>query len=701
MSAVVCPMRFVLLSICFLAPAASALAGLAPESVLLVVNGDSQSSLTVANEYAHQRQIPENNIVVLTGITNVEQLQVEEFRQQILGPVLQAIQRRGLQSQIRCVAYSADFPTAIHVNVDIGDRKLAQVLTPVASINGLTFLHQLTMAKDVRYLDLNANLYARKSGARSSDSPWQADELRRYATALQRLNLEARRPRSASNAAQPADASLPANDASLREAFDSLIQLRMAHPKSPELLYNVACALATADRHDEALVTLKAAVTAGWFDHRHTTRDPDLDSVRDREDFKALLNEMKSVKLDVQPARGFRSDVGWQPNGEPSTNSEQPRYLLSTVLGVTAGRGLKTSEVIENLRRSATADGTRPTGTIYFERNGDIRSTTREWGFASAVEKLNALGVEAVVEDGVLPQKKQNVAGAVIGIADFDWPKSESTILPGAIVEHLTSFGGIMTKGAGQTPLTEFLRHGAAGSSGTVTEPYAIQAKFPSPFIHVHYASGATLAESFYLSVSGPYQLLVVGDPLCSPWRREIDMKLECPSTEKPWQGKVTLTAKPTLATGTSIPELIWFVDGRQHGSGTTLELETQKLTEGDHQLVALGFADDALETMSRRTVNFSVRNGDAEQPKLECRSPGEHPIDKPLEIEAAWPGATEMFIQHLGRDVAKVAGDSGTATLQTKQLGSGPIALRLSATVDGTTVLGPRLIVTIQKPAD
>ena len=36
--------------------------------------------------------------------------------------------------------------------------------------------------------------------------------------------------------------------------------------------------------------------------------------------------------------------------------------------------------------------------------------------------------------------------------------------------------------------------------------------------IHVHYARGCSLAEAFYQSVCGPYQLLIVGDPLCRPW---------------------------------------------------------------------------------------------------------------------------------------------------------------------------------------
>ena len=75
-----------------------------------------------------------------------------------------------------------------------------------------------------------------------------------------------------------------------------------------------------------------------------------------------------------------------------------------------------------------------------------------------------------------------------------------------------------MSSGASQTPLSEFLRYGAAGASGTVTEPYAIAEKFPHPMLQVHYARGCTLAEAFYQSVCGPYQLLIVGDPLCRPW---------------------------------------------------------------------------------------------------------------------------------------------------------------------------------------
>ncbi len=47
----------------------AARAGLSPESVALVVNGDSWASLTVANEYAALRRIPARNVILLHGLT--------------------------------------------------------------------------------------------------------------------------------------------------------------------------------------------------------------------------------------------------------------------------------------------------------------------------------------------------------------------------------------------------------------------------------------------------------------------------------------------------------------------------------------------------------------------------------------------------------------------------------------------------------
>ena len=43
---------------------------------------------------------------------------------------------------------------------------------------------------------------------------------------------------------------------------------------------------------------LQKAVAAGWSNVAHMEADPDLDAIRDRADFKALVGKLKSRKND-------------------------------------------------------------------------------------------------------------------------------------------------------------------------------------------------------------------------------------------------------------------------------------------------------------------------------------------------------------------------------------------------------------------
>lgn len=209
---------------------------------------------------------------------------------------------------------------------------------------------------------------------------------------------------------------------------------------------------------------------------------------------------------------------------EPFDDSLLSKHLPCVCLAVKTPT-YPVESAVNNLRRSIQADGTFPQGTIYLMVNSDIRSKTRQPDFNRTIESIARLALQkkydrlqAKREDGTLPQNKTDIIGLVAGSAVLDWSKSGSQIVPGAFCEHLTSFGGALYGTCGQTPLTAFLLAGAAGSSGTVTEPFAIAQKFPSCAFHVHYISGLTQIESFYHSIRWPYQTLYVGDPLCQPW---------------------------------------------------------------------------------------------------------------------------------------------------------------------------------------
>lgn len=396
---------------------------------------------------------------------------------------------------------------------------------------------------------------------------------------------------------------------------------------------------------------------------------------------------------------GFRSWYGWSDQGQP-LEAGGAGYLLSTMLAVTSGRGNTVPEVISYLSSAAEADGTQPKGTIYFMKNGDVRSTTRQPGFAPAVAELKQLGIQAEILEGKLPSERNDVQGLMAGSADFDWPASGSKIKPGALCEHLTSFGGVLRANAGQTPLTEFLRYGAAGATGTITEPYAIQDKFPLPAVQVHYARGCTLAEACYQSLAGPYQLLVVGDPLCRPWADIPTVVVDSIAQGDQLKGKVELLPQIRSKTGVRVDRFELFVDGHrkaQTGAGQKLVLDTNTLVDGYHELRIVGIAAGPIATQARLIVPVVVAN-QGKQVELTGPVGAELGPTEKLSLQVKAPGATAVAIMHCGRAVGRLASDAGTVEIDAAKLGSGPVTLSAVA-IGGQAVQSAPVTVKIKLP--
>jgi len=560
-------------------------AGLGPENVAVVVNADSQSSEQISDEFIQLRKIPDGNVIRLRAVSDSETIDVDTFREKLLGPVLSTINERGLTQQIECVAWSSEFPTAINIKSDIGQNRLPKVITPTASLNGLTYLHQLVMKKDLRYVSLKSNGYARQPVTRKRIRLPSVDDLRLHDDAMLAATREER----------------------WNQAEETVRLLLKSNPGNAGMHFNHARCLAKAGQPDDAIVALRKAAKAGWWNSRVAKRDDDLAVLRDRSDFDGVLAQMEKQMVAGHVAKGFRHQQQWSASGNPVQNGGLS-YLLSTVLAVTRGRGTSTDEAIENLRRSVAADSTYPQGTIYFLRNKNIRSTSRDGLFPSAVSMLNAGGIKARIIDGIVPKDTGDVQGLMVGAAKFDWNSSGSTIQPGAICEHFTSYGGVMRANASQTPLTEFLKFGAAGSSGTVAEPYAIAAKFPDAFIHVRYAAGCCLAESFYQSVTGPYQLLIVGDPLCQPWATPPHIAVNGLARNQEVGGAVTVT--PTSPDDVSRFE--FYVDGRLRLScrpGESRQLDSTTLSNGPHEIRIVAVSNTPVETRSRTTIPVQITN--------------------------------------------------------------------------------------------
>lgn len=263
--------------------------------------------------------------------------------------------------------------------------------------------------------------------------------------------------------------------------------------------------------------------------------------------------------------------------------------LPSMMLGFAGPRGNTCDEIMASLRRGAQADGSRPDGTVYFVTNSDVRSRCREWEIAPAVRELREQGVSAVVTN-VFPDDAANILGVMMGAADIGM-SAHRRFLPGAMAEHLTSFGAAFDIG-GQTKLTEWIRAGATSSAGTVIEPFALWPKFPHARFFSHLAAGCTTLESFYQSLRCPLQILLVGDPLSAPWAPVSSLTLEGIESQR-LPRSTTVRAVVKSRHGEMFSRFAFLLDGRllqAPGRDPGITLDPSGLTPGRHTLRAVAY---------------------------------------------------------------------------------------------------------------
>ncbi|MDA7978544.1 MAG: tetratricopeptide repeat protein [Pirellulales bacterium] len=635
-----------------------AFAGGGAANVAVIINAESWASLTIANEFIALRDVPVANVVYLNDVPGFETVDVDVFRAKILAPALEALERRGLGAQIDYLVYSSDFPYGVNLAKDIGNAKVHQVVTKVGSLTGLTYLCQLVRGKQLYYLDINSNRYYRPLDTVNPGEEFTNDEsaIQKTATAIELIQ-----------------------QGKHRQAADIFTELTEKHPKSVLAAYSLACCEAQLGNPVQAVKHLERAIELGWWNIQHTQADENLANLRDRDDFKQLIARMKDRVINVGESQGFRTMYAWDESFQKAAPNRGIRYLISSMLAATSGRGTSVNEALKSLRRAKSADGTRPDGTIYFMDNKNIRAETRSWGFASAKSLLKDLGVNAeIINDGtILPRNKRSIAGLMAGYASFNLKDWGSTIVPGAFCEHLTSYGGVLKQDADQMALSEWIAAGATGSSGAVTEPYALQWKFPTPFMHVHYARGSTLGEAYYQSVQMPYQLLLVGDPLCTPWAAAPQFRVEGVRSGESVTGRLSLTAQAT--DGKEFKQFEFYIDGRRVGMikpQGTFEMDTTKAPDGHHELGVVAIADNSLETQGIQTIPLTFANHD-NNVTLSTAKPGVI-YGEPVLLDVKATGADEVVVLQNGRLVGRLAANDGdvaeTVDVVTNMLGMGDV---------------------------
>jgi uncharacterized protein (TIGR03790 family) len=168
--------------------------------------------------------------------------------------------------------------------------------------------------------------------------------------------------------------------------------------------------------------------------------------------------------------------------------------------------------------RGVKADGSFPPGTAYLLSTSDAARNVRSASYPVTEELIRGhIFGRTMKQDAV--KYATDVLFYFTGLAQVAGLDT-LRFVPGAIADHLTSFGGSLTD-SGQMSALRWLEAGATGSYGTVVEPCNMPQKFPSPPLVIgHYLRGETLIEAYWKSVLMPGQGIFIGEPLATPFRR-------------------------------------------------------------------------------------------------------------------------------------------------------------------------------------
>ncbi|WP_332854328.1 TIGR03790 family protein [Duganella sp. S19_KUP01_CR8] len=198
------------------------------------------------------------------------------------------------------------------------------------------------------------------------------------------------------------------------------------------------------------------------------------------------------------------------PSAKPYTNYQMRLSMLLPIESVEASKAL--------IDRGVLAGFAMPTATAYFLNTSDAARSSRARFFPRSMSvPSKKLTIKTLQADSI--EEVDGIIAYETGLAHV--PKLNTLkFVPGALADHLTSFGGDLLAEGGQMSILRWLDAGATASYGTVSEPCNHWQKFPNSTVLLsHYLRGGSAIEAYWKSVAWPAQGVFVGEPLAAPYR--------------------------------------------------------------------------------------------------------------------------------------------------------------------------------------
>jgi len=231
--------------------------------------------------------------------------------------------------------------------------------------------------------------------------------------------------------------------------------------------------------------------------------------------------------------------LGEEPiaNALPFSHERSPLYLVTRLDGYTVDDVLK---LIDHGSHPVTQ------GRVVLDQRASWLALGNAW-LKAAADRLKDAGLG----DRVLLEATGKVVTnepSVIGY--YSWGSNDPAIternlgigfVPGALAAQFVSYDGrtfheppatwrlgswekreTYFEGAPQSLAGDLIRAGATGVAAHVAEPF-LDATIRPQILFPAYFRGLNLAESFYLAMPNvSWQTIVVGDPLCAPFRKDV-----------------------------------------------------------------------------------------------------------------------------------------------------------------------------------
>jgi uncharacterized protein (TIGR03790 family) len=203
--------------------------------------------------------------------------------------------------------------------------------------------------------------------------------------------------------------------------------------------------------------------------------------------------------------------------------------------------------------RGVKSNGTMPRGVAYHVITTDATRSIRSSNMYYTLPNMFQNRGHKNVSDRLM------LADSLRGYNNVMWYFTGSThvahlstnrYLPGAVADTYTSISGL-SQTSSQMTFLDFISAGLTGSYGNVSEPFAINDKFPNTDIMVRsYSSGDTLIEAYWKSVRTTYQGQFIGEPLAAPYAPALFEFSGGPEPVPPIKQLKTPAAKPGVRAG-------------------------------------------------------------------------------------------------------------------------------------------------------